>query len=73
MDMRYKLIKGIGETTLFSKNISNVLYMPTFISNLLYVSKMTNEFNCNVTFTSNNIIFQDRLTWKKIDEGKLEN
>jgi Reverse transcriptase (RNA-dependent DNA polymerase)/gag-polypeptide of LTR copia-type/Integrase core domain/GAG-pre-integrase domain len=66
-------IHGSGNTHIFSKNIANVLYLPTFTSNLLSVSKITNDINCNVIFSPKSVIFQDRISGKKIGEGRLEN
>ena len=51
-------IDQIGTTTILSNKISNVLYLPTFASNLISVSKITNELNCNVIFSPENVIFQ---------------
>lgn len=64
-------IQGIGQANLFSQIISNVLYMSTFTSNLLYVNKITNQLNCNVIFPLHNVIFEYRITGKKISEGKI--
>jgi hypothetical protein len=37
------------------------------------VRKITKEFNCNVIFSPNNVIFQDIVTRRMIGEGKLVN
>ena len=66
-------IEGIGETNFFEKTITNVLYMPSFTSNLLSVSKITQELNCKVIFTQKDVIFHDIVTGKKIGEGYFEN
>jgi GAG-pre-integrase domain len=66
-------IEQIGTTKFLSNTISDVFYLTTFTSNLLSVSKITKEFNCNVIFSSNNVIFQDIVMKKKIGEGKLVN
>jgi hypothetical protein len=66
-------IDQIGTTTMLSNKISNVLYLPTFASNLISVSKITKELNCNVIFSPENVVFQDRITKKMIGEGSLEN
>jgi hypothetical protein len=50
-------IEQIGTTKFLSNTISDVFYLPTFTSNLLSVNKITKEFNCNVIFSSNNVIF----------------
>jgi Reverse transcriptase (RNA-dependent DNA polymerase) len=36
------------------------------------VSKIIKELNCNIIFSSNNVIFQDIVTKRTIDEGKLD-
>jgi hypothetical protein len=66
-------IEQICTTKLFSNNIFNVFYLPTFTSNLLSVSKITKELNYNVIFSSNNVIFQDIVTKKTIGEENLNN
>ena len=43
-------VTGIGTINLFSKNIKNVLYIQSFTTNLISVSKITQEFNCDVLF-----------------------
>ncbi len=62
-----------GSANIFSKKLSNVLYLPTFTSNLLSISKITKELNCNVVFSYENVTFQDKTTGKKIGEGQLKN
>jgi GAG-pre-integrase domain len=37
------------------------------------VSKIIKELNCNIIFSSNNVIFQDIVTKRTIDERKLDN
>jgi GAG-pre-integrase domain/Integrase core domain len=66
-------IEKIGTTKFLSNTVSDVFYLPTFTSNLLSVSKITKEFNCNVIFSPSNVIFQDIVTRKTIGEGKLVN
>ena len=67
-------IKGIGELRLFEKN-SKAFYMPNFTSNLLSVKRVTTDLNCNVTFTPNDVYFQDietsRLLGKGVNKGDL--
>ena len=49
--------------------------MPTFASNLLSVKKVTNDLNCQVTFTPNSVYFQDidssKLLGKGVTKGDL--
>jgi hypothetical protein len=66
-------IEQIGNANILSNNISDVLHLPLFTSNLLSVSKITKELNCNVIFSPINVIFQDIKTQKIIGEGKLDN
>ena len=67
-------INGVGELRLFDKE-SKAFYMPTFASNLLSVKKVTNDLNCQVTFTPNNVYFQDidssKLLGKGVTKGDL--
>ena len=67
-------LKEVGELKLFNK-LSKAFYMPTFASNLLSVKKVTTELNCHVTFTPNDVYFQDietsRLLGKGITKGDL--
>ena len=67
-------IKGIGELKLFEKE-SKAFYMPSFTSNLLSVKRVTNDLNCNVIFTPDDVYFQDidscRLLGKGVSKGNL--
>ena len=67
-------IRGIGELKLFDK-VSKAFYMPTFASNLVSVKKVTNDLNCHVTFTPNEVYFQDiessKLLGKGVTKGDL--
>jgi len=47
-------IKGIGKLKLFNKE-SKAFYMPEFTSNLLSVKKCTNDLQCNVIFSPNDV------------------
>ena len=66
-------IVGIGTINIFSKEIPNVLYVQNCSSNLLFISKITKELNCEVLFSSKNVIFQELITKKIIGKGVLEN
>jgi Integrase core domain len=61
--------EGKGITQIFSKKVEAVV-VPELETNLLSISKCTNSWNCNVTFTQK-IIFQDRVFGKMIGEGRL--
>jgi hypothetical protein len=50
-------IDGIGNYSIFSKEIKNVLYVKSFSTNLISIKKLTQELNCNVIFSSSNITF----------------
>jgi hypothetical protein len=50
-------ITSMGTINLFSKEIKNVLYIDSFKTNLISVSKITQEFNCDVFFSKNNVKF----------------
>ncbi|XP_013639256.1 PREDICTED: uncharacterized protein LOC106344416 [Brassica oleracea var. oleracea] len=67
-------IKGVGDLRLFDKD-SKAFYMPSFTSNLLSVKRATNDLNCSVTFTPNDVYFQDietsRLLGKGVTKGDL--
>ncbi|KAL0744719.1 hypothetical protein Bca101_101224 [Brassica carinata] len=67
-------IKGIGKLKLFNKE-SRAFYMPEFTSNLLSVKKCTNDLQCNVIFSPNDVKFQDiessRLIGKGVTKGDL--
>jgi hypothetical protein len=62
-------MKGKGKIKIVFEIMSDVLYVPSFPFHLLYVSKITSTFNCDVIFTHHMVIFQDRLTKKTIGEG----
>ncbi|WZZ15661.1 hypothetical protein YC2023_108750 [Brassica napus] len=67
-------IRGIGKLKLFNKE-SRAFYMPEFTSNLLSVKKCTNDLQCNVIFSPNDVKFQDiessRLIGKGVTKGDL--
>jgi hypothetical protein len=66
-------ILGRGSINLFSKNISNILHIKKYASNLLSISIIINELNCENIFTSKNIIFQEWITKSMIGEDYLQN
>jgi Integrase core domain/GAG-pre-integrase domain len=61
---------GTGSVNLFSWKI-DVLIVPDLKTNLLSVSKCVKEWNCDIIFTLDKVIFQDRVTKKMSGEGKL--
>jgi GAG-pre-integrase domain len=66
-------ILGNDSINFFSKNIQNVLHVKNCASNLISISKITSELNCEILFSSRNVIFQERITKKVIGEGYLQN
>jgi Integrase core domain/GAG-pre-integrase domain len=66
-------IQGQDTVKIFDRNISNVLYIPGLPTNLLSVQKLIQDLNCNVIFHSNRVVFQDKITGKKIGEGLERN
>jgi hypothetical protein len=62
-------IEGLGTAKLLTKGVHNILYLPAFNTNLLSISKITQDLNCKVIFSPNKVIFQDQESGKKIGEG----
>ena len=50
--------------------LSDVLYVPHFQLNLIFVSKLTHQLKCTLTFTSTHCIIQDNLTQERIGTVK---
>ena len=50
--------------------LSDALYMPHFQLNLIFVSKLTHQLKCTLSFTSTHSIIQDNLTQKRIGTVK---
>jgi hypothetical protein len=50
-----------------------VFYVEYCSVNLLSISKLSKELNCEIIFKEKNMIFQDLVTKEKISEGHLEN
>lgn len=64
--------KGTGKASIFQKETDAVI-VPDLKTNLLSVSKCANQWNCNIIFTPQKVVFQDRLSRMKIGEGQLVN
>ncbi|KAM1774744.1 hypothetical protein ACFX12_044080 [Malus domestica] len=65
-----KPIMGKGKLKLLSDEIElTTLYVPSFPFQLLSIGKLTNTLNCLAIFSPHNVVFQDRVTQKKIGEG----
>lgn len=61
---------GEGKVKIFDINVESItLYVPSFPFQLLSVGKLTNSLNSVVIFSPFNVVFQDRITKKKIGEG----
>ena len=63
-------IQAIGKTKLLSST-SDALFVQSLTSNLLSVSKITNDLDSDAIFSPKFVIFQDRVTGKKIGEGRV--
>jgi hypothetical protein len=50
-------ILGYGSINLFSTKISNILLVQNCASNLLSINKIAHERNCEVIFSSKDVIF----------------
>jgi hypothetical protein len=66
-------ILDYGSINLFSQEIPNVLLVQNCSSNLLSINKITNQLNCEIIFSLNNVIFQELITKRVIGEGFFEN
>ena len=61
------IAKGIGSVCpLPSLPITSVLYVPNFPCNLIFISKLTRDLHCVLTFLHNSVTLQDRGTGKTI-------
>jgi hypothetical protein len=57
-------ILGYGSINLFSTKISNILLVQNYASNLLSINKIAHELNCEVIFSSKDVIFQEWINKK---------
>ncbi|KAM1785404.1 hypothetical protein ACFX1Q_038150 [Malus domestica] len=63
-------IIGKGKIRLLSEHTdSTTLYVPSFPFQLLSIRKITKTLDCLAIFFPHNVVFQDRVTQKKIGEG----
>lgn len=53
--------------------LSTVFHVPSFSTNLLSISKITQDLNCSVSFFPSHCVFQDLITGKTIGSGRKEN
>ncbi|KAM2491987.1 hypothetical protein PS1_043582 [Malus domestica] len=67
-------ILGKGEIRLLSEHTnSTALYVPSFPFQLLSIGKITKTLDCLAIFFPHIVVFQDRVTQKKIGEGFFSN
>lgn len=61
-------------TTYFTDNfyLTNVLYIPSFCTNFIYVPRMTNNIQCHVIFNAHQCFIQGTPTLKKICATELQ-
>jgi GAG-pre-integrase domain len=64
--------KGTGIARIFSKDIG-ITVVPNLKTNLLSISKCTNQLGCNILFTFQKAVFQDRNSGRTISEDSMVN
>ena len=66
-------VKGTGSVTLTNGLVlHNVLYVPKLTCNLLSISKLISDPNCNVVFGSGGCVFQEQELKKVIGNARLD-
>jgi len=63
-------VQGTGIIHVVGLSLKSVLYVPNLRCNLLLMSKITEEKNCSVIFSSSHFVFQDIPSGRRI--GKAE-
>ena len=53
--------------------LKDVYYIPSFKFNLLSISQLTSQLNCDTIFSNSICLFQDRITKTMIGRGRLQN
>jgi len=61
---------GEGNISIGGLKLKAVLYVPNLKCNLLFVSKLTQDMDCIVTFLPSHCIFQDRSSGKMIGSAE---
>jgi hypothetical protein len=62
-----QLIKGVGTVQCTSSiKLSLVLYVPTFPVNLVSLSALVNQLDCQIILDRDNYLIQERGTWKRL-------
>ena len=65
------MAKGIGSTRhLPSITLTSVLYVPDSHFNMIFISKLSHDLNCLITFSDNFVTSQDRSTGRTIGIGR---
>jgi hypothetical protein len=60
--------------SMFKKKIFKIFfYFENYSVNLLSITKLFKDLNCEIIFKEKNIIFHDLVTKEMIGEGNLEN
>ena len=66
-------VNHIGTVQVFaSLLLENVLCVPSFSFNLIFISKLTHNFSCCCIFLSNYFFLQDLQHWKMIRLSKKQ-
>jgi hypothetical protein len=66
-------ILGDGSITIFLRKVSNVFLVKDCASNLLSISRITRELECELIFSSKSVILQKLISKKVIGDGSLKN
>ena len=65
------MVEGIGSACpIPSIPVTYVLYVPDSPFNLIFISKLTRDLNCLITFSNNFVTLQDRSTGRTIGIGR---
>ena len=65
------MAKSIGSSCpLPSKPHPSILYVPDSPFNMIFISKLTCDFNCLITFFDNSVTLQDQSTGRTIGVGR---
>ncbi|KAM1954396.1 hypothetical protein ACFX1T_023743 [Malus domestica] len=63
-------VLGKGKIRLMGNDVESIaFYVPSFPFQLLSIGKITHTLDCLAIFYPHNVVFQDRVTQKKIGEG----
>ncbi|PRQ34018.1 putative RNA-directed DNA polymerase [Rosa chinensis] len=66
-------ILGKGKLKLFLDSVESfALFVPSFPFQLLSVGRLMNSLDCLTIFSPSNVVFQDRVSKKKIGEGSQQ-